>query len=240
MIIDIHAHIGNINQALFWAADDQTLERYASEAGVDLLCVSAAKSIMYDTTEGNLDLDRDLKKTSKLLGYVVVNPMFPDTINDLDLIQKNQKFRGAKIHPDYHGYDMKSQLIQDFLGKVADRVPLMLFHVSCMAGTGFAAATQILRFAKNNPKPLCAGAVRPLHLFDSGGHSRPLHTGAPFCRTILGATGFRLWRHGKPGISSLLQWLNFARQLRHLQRSWQPSPSHQDVQSPEAHPGRET
>jgi predicted TIM-barrel fold metal-dependent hydrolase len=77
--------------------------------------------------------------------------MFPDTINDLDLIQKNQKFRGAKIHPDYHGYDMKSQLIQDFLGKVADRVPLMLFHVSCMAGTGFAAATQILRFAKNNP-----------------------------------------------------------------------------------------
>jgi uncharacterized protein len=152
VIIDIHAHIGNINQALFWAADDQTLERYAGEAGVDLLCVSAAKSIMYETTEGNLDLDRDLKKTSKLLGYVVVNPMFPDTINDLNLMRKNRKFRGAKIHPDYHGYDMKSQLIQDFLGKVADRVPVMLFHVSCMPGTGFAAATQILRFAKNNSK----------------------------------------------------------------------------------------
>jgi predicted TIM-barrel fold metal-dependent hydrolase len=151
VIIDIHAHIGNINQALFWAADDQTLERYAIEAGVDLLCVSAAKSIMYDTTEGNLDLDRDLNKTSMLLGYVVVNPMFPETINDLELINKNKKFRGAKIHPDYHGYDMKSQLIQDFLGQVADRVPVMLFHVSCMPGTGFAAATQILRFAKHNP-----------------------------------------------------------------------------------------
>lgn len=152
MIIDIHAHSGNINQALFWAADAAKLEEYADTAGVDLLCVSAARSIMYDATEGNLELDRDLKNTSKLLGYVVINPMFPESVKDLRLLASNPKFRGVKIHPDYHGYDMKSQAIQDFLGEVADQVPMMLFHVSCMPGTGFAAATEILRFAKKHPK----------------------------------------------------------------------------------------
>lgn len=152
MIIDIHAHSGNINQALFWAADAAKLEEYADTAGVDLLCVSAARSIMYDATEGNLELDRDLKNTNKLLGYVVINPMFPESVKDLRLLASNPKFRGVKIHPDYHGYDMKSQAIQDFLGEVADQVPMMLFHVSCMPGTGFAAASEILRFAKKHPK----------------------------------------------------------------------------------------
>ncbi|MDP2990690.1 MAG: hypothetical protein Q8O57_09025, partial [Kiritimatiellota bacterium] len=56
MIIDVHGHLGNINQAPFWAADAATLERYLNEAGVDYLCVSAAKSLMYDAREGNADL----------------------------------------------------------------------------------------------------------------------------------------------------------------------------------------
>lgn len=152
MIIDIHAHSGNINQALFWQADAAKLERYADEAGVDRLVVSASKAIMYDAHEGNLELDRDLKNTSKLLGYVVVNPMFPESAKDIKLIGSNSKFRGVKIHPDYHGYDMKSEAIQDFIGEVAEQVPLMLFHVSCMEGTGFAAYSEILRFAKKHPK----------------------------------------------------------------------------------------
>lgn len=152
MIIDIHAHSGNINQALFWAADAAKLERYAAEADVDLLCVSSARSIMYDATEGNLELDRDLKNTTKLLGYVVVNPMFPESVKDLRLIKSNPKFRGVKIHPDYHGFDMKSDAIQEFIGTVADQVPMMLFHTSCMPGTGFAAYSEILRFAKKHPK----------------------------------------------------------------------------------------
>jgi len=152
MIIDVHAHLGNINQALFWAADAPTLERYAEEAGVDYLCVSSARSLMYDTTEGNLELDRALKETQKLLGYVVVNPMFPDTRNDMRLISENPKFKGVKIHPDYHGFNMKSGLIQDYLGEVAEQVSLMLFHVSCMPGTGFASTIDIIRFAEKHPQ----------------------------------------------------------------------------------------
>ncbi len=152
MIIDIHGHLGNINQAPFWAADEKCLEEYCDEAKVDLLCVSSSKSLMYDAHEGNVGLDKALKNSEKLLGYVVVNPVFPESINDLELLKNNPKFKGVKIHPDYHGFDMASPQALKFLDKVAEQVDLMLFHVSCMSGTGFADAVRIAEFAKRHPE----------------------------------------------------------------------------------------
>lgn len=152
MIIDIHGHLGNINQAPFWAADEKCLEEYCDEAKVDLLCISSSKSLMYDAHEGNVDLDKALKNSEKLLGYVVVNPVFPQSINDLELLKTNPKFKGVKIHPDYHGFDMASPQALNFLDKVAEQVDLMLFHVSCMPGTGFADAVRIAEFAKRHPE----------------------------------------------------------------------------------------
>jgi len=152
MIIDIHGHLGNINQAPFWAADEKSLEKYCNEVNIDLLCISSAKSLMYDVQEGNSDLDKALKNSDKLLGYVVINPVFPESINDLQLLKSNPKFKGVKIHPDYHGFDMASPQAVKFLDKVAEQVDLMLFHVSCMPGTGFANAERIAEFAKRHPK----------------------------------------------------------------------------------------
>jgi len=152
MIIDVHGHLGNINQAPFWAADARRLEEYCDKAGVDLLCVSSSKSLMYDAHEGNLEVDAALKDSDKLLGYVVVNPVFPESMKDLGMIQKNKKFKGVKVHPDYHGYDMASEKMVAFLDEVAENVGLMLFHVSCMPGTGFADAVQVAKFAERHPK----------------------------------------------------------------------------------------
>jgi predicted TIM-barrel fold metal-dependent hydrolase len=152
VVIDIHGHLGNINFAPFWAADAAQLEKYADDAGVDCLCVSSARSIMYDTTEGNVELNGALAKTTKLLGYVTVNPLFPRTIDDLDLVDDNPKFIGAKVHPDYHGYEVGSKMAREFLDRVAGRVPTMLFHVSCMPGTGFADAGAIVDFAERHPR----------------------------------------------------------------------------------------
>jgi len=155
MIIDIHGHLGNINQAPFWAADAQTLERYLAQAGVDCLCVTSSKSIMYDAREGNADLAAALRTSKKLRGYVTVNPVFPDSIKDLDLLRKgnqDKKFIGVKIHPDYHGYDIASAKAREFLDVVAGQTPLILAHVSCMPGTGFAAAGKVAEFAARHPK----------------------------------------------------------------------------------------
>jgi hypothetical protein len=152
MIIDVHGHLGNINQAPFWAADAETLERYCEEVGVDLLCVSSSKSLMYDAREGNAEVDKALEQSDKLFGYVVVNPVFPESAKDLNLLKSNPKFKGVKIHPDYHGYDMASGRVIEFLDKIAEEVDLMLFHVSCMPGTGFADAKRVADFASRHPK----------------------------------------------------------------------------------------
>jgi len=152
MIIDMHGHLGNINQAPFWAAGADDLDRACAQAGVDTLCVSSARSLMYDASQGNAELDAALRTSQRLLGYVTVNPMFPDTMKDLALLDRNPKFRGVKAHPDYHGYDMASRRALAFLDQVADQVPLMLFHVSCMAGTGFAAPLRVARFAARHPR----------------------------------------------------------------------------------------
>ena len=152
MIIDIHGHIGNINQAPFWAADENRLEKYCDETNVDFLCVSSSKSLMYDAQEGNAELDTALNNSDKLLGYIVINPIFPESTDDLKLLSSNPKFKGVKIHPDYHGFDMASPEIISFLDKVAEKVDLMLFHVSCMPGTGFADAIRVAQFASRHPE----------------------------------------------------------------------------------------
>jgi predicted TIM-barrel fold metal-dependent hydrolase len=151
MIIDIHGHLGNINQAPFWAAEAEQLERYCTEANVDLLCISSSKSLMYDAREGNADLDKALRNSEKLLGYVVINPVFPESAKDLELLKSNSKFKGVKIHPDYHGFDMTSPKAIKFLDDIAEQVDLMLFHVSCMPGTGFADAVRVAEFAQRHP-----------------------------------------------------------------------------------------
>lgn len=152
MIIDVHGHLGNINLAPFWQADAPTLEKYCREAGVDTLCVSSSRSLMYDVREGNAELDSALNNTDRLLGYVVVNPMFPESAEDLRLLESNPKFRGVKVHPDYHGYNLNSKSRQRFLDDIADQTKLMLFHVSCMPGTGFADAVQVAEFAARHPR----------------------------------------------------------------------------------------
>ncbi|MFA7173078.1 MAG: amidohydrolase family protein [Kiritimatiellia bacterium] len=43
-------------------------------------------------------------------------------------------------------------IARDYLDKVGERVPLILFHVSCMPGTGFADASAILDFAERHPR----------------------------------------------------------------------------------------
>lgn len=151
MIIDIHGHLGNINFAPFWQADAKTLEDYCDQSGVDLLCISASRSIMYDVHEGNIELDKALKETEKLLGYVVYNPIFPESIDDLSLLANNSKFKGVKIHPDYHGYSLDSRRCRDQVEAIADKTNLMLFHVSCMPGTGFSPALTVADIAKHHP-----------------------------------------------------------------------------------------
>ena len=152
MVIDIHGHLGNINFAEFWQADADRLVRYMRESGTGKLCLSASRAIMYDIGEGNAELDAVLKKYDEFYGYVVVSPTFPETEKELHYLDENPKFRGVKIHPDYHGYDLSTPSNYRFVDRIADRTPMMLFHVSCMPGTGFSPAATVVSIARNHPE----------------------------------------------------------------------------------------
>ena len=169
MVIDIHGHLGNINFSNFWQADAGQLRAYMQESGTDKLCLSASRAIMYDICEGNAELDAVLKKYDEFYGYAVVSPTFPETAKEIHYLQDNPKFRGVKIHPDYHGYDLSTPSNYRFVDKIAGSVPMMLFHVSCMPGTGFSPAQTVVSIAKKHPETKfvlahCAG------LFQNGNY----------------------------------------------------------------------
>lgn len=151
MIIDVHGHLGRINQAPFWAADAAQLDAYLNEAGVDELWISSARSLMYEAREGNAEMIEALGLSDKLRGYVVLNPVCPESMEDIGLLEK-ENVLGVKIHPDYHGYDALSPRVQPFLDEVARRTPLILTHVSCMPGTAFSEGAKLLEFASRHPQ----------------------------------------------------------------------------------------
>ena len=152
MIIDIHGHLGNINFSEFWQADAGKLVEYMKDSGTDKLCLSASRSIMYDIKEGNAELDAVLKQYDEFYGYAVVSPTFPGSADEIRYLQDNPKFRGVKIHPDYHGYDLSVPSNYRFIDRIAGQVPMMLFHVSCMPGSGFSKAETVVSIAKDHPE----------------------------------------------------------------------------------------
>ena len=151
MVIDIHGHLGNINFSSFWQADADRLVRYMKESDTDKLCLSASRAIMYDIFEGNAELDAVMQRYDAFYGYIVVSPTFPATVDELHYLNDNPKFRGVKIHPDYHGYDLSAPSNRRFVDGVADRTPMMLFHVSCMPGSGYSRAETVVAIAKDHP-----------------------------------------------------------------------------------------
>ena len=168
-IIDIHGHLGNINFVLFWAADADKLAAYCRESGVTKLCLSASRAIMYDVREGNAELDAALKKHDEFYGYVVVSPTFPDSLGDLKYLKTNKKFRGIKIHPDYHGYDLSVPSNFKFVDKVLKKTPMALFHCSCMPGSGKSPFATIVELARRNPKTKIV-AAHGAGLFQNGNY----------------------------------------------------------------------
>ena len=151
MIIDIHGHLGSINLHPRWDADADKLEQLRRDAGFDYLVISSAKSLMYDVRQGNREVMDAVERNPRFLGYIVVNPLFPDTLDDVRHVRAHDRIVGVKLHPDYHGYDVLSSRSTDCIARVLDQTDLILFHCSCMPGTGFAGVNSLLEIASRYP-----------------------------------------------------------------------------------------
>jgi Predicted metal-dependent hydrolase of the TIM-barrel fold len=105
-VIDSHNHLGKWNA--FYVPQGGTIEQMLARAarlGIDKLCITAHSSIGPDYRYGNdMVYDAITRYPDKVIGYVTVNPNYPEDMeNELKRCSAKKGFRAIKYHPSCHG-----------------------------------------------------------------------------------------------------------------------------------------
>ena len=108
-IIDIHNHVGR--WSAFCVPKGGSIEQMiarSDEIGIDKVCVTAHSSIGPDYIYGNnMVFDAIEKFPDRVIGYVTINPNYPeDMVHELDRCLSHKGFRAIKLHPDCHGREV--------------------------------------------------------------------------------------------------------------------------------------
>lgn len=105
-IIDCHNHLGK--WSAFHIPQDGTIEQMINSMdllGIDKCFITAHASIGPDYIYGNNMVHDAAKKfPDRVLGYVTLNPNYPEDIeNEMNRCFALKNFCGIKLHPDCHG-----------------------------------------------------------------------------------------------------------------------------------------
>jgi predicted TIM-barrel fold metal-dependent hydrolase len=104
-IIDGHAHMGFYRNFHIPANDADGMVEQFDAVGIDVACVSHHAGISADHTFGNdVIIDAVRRHPSRLIGFCVINPNYPDTVDaEIERCFAEPGFRGFKVHPELHG-----------------------------------------------------------------------------------------------------------------------------------------
>ncbi|MGQ9454810.1 MAG: amidohydrolase family protein [Armatimonadota bacterium] len=126
-IIDVHGHLGPWPFPMrSWRT--QELVQLMRKRGIVKAILSSTNSIVHDFVEGNAELAREIASYPELLGYVTINPNFPEkSIEEMERYLATKKFVGVKTHPGYSGQSIDGEAMRKLLPKIADkRVPFLI------------------------------------------------------------------------------------------------------------------
>ncbi len=118
-IIDMHGHFGPwpFPMKPCSAAD---LVRLMHRRGIEKAILSSTKAIVGDFVEGNAELAREIAAHDELLGYVTINPNYPEkSIDEMNRYLSSGKFVGVKTHPGYSGQPIDSPAMRKLLPAIA-------------------------------------------------------------------------------------------------------------------------
>ena len=106
MIIDAHDHLGR--WGAFYVPQGGTIEQMIAsmdKLGINKVCITAMSSIGPDYIYGNnMVMDALKKYPDRVIGYVTVNPNYPEDMqHELDRCFAVKGFKGIKIHAGCHG-----------------------------------------------------------------------------------------------------------------------------------------
>lgn len=111
--IDIHSHYYREpqppEQKLIYNADIDFLKTEYDNVGIRAGAFSSFESLL--KTDGIIGENEWLRKKSEENGWVyqwaVIHPSQPETFEQAEMLLKNRKCLGIKIHPGYYGYGIK-------------------------------------------------------------------------------------------------------------------------------------
>ena len=97
----------------------EMMDRYK----IDKAFVSSMRGVMYrNPQEANYELVNDIKgNEERLIPFAVTNPVYSGCAEDFEECFDVLKFRGAKIHPGYHGYKISDDNVRPFFRLVAKK-----------------------------------------------------------------------------------------------------------------------
>jgi predicted TIM-barrel fold metal-dependent hydrolase len=115
--IDTHGHVGRYRGSKldiidgFYSGGPEDVLRRAEWARVEFTFVSPFKGLFTqfgdDPVAANAELAADIGRYPGLFHWVVVDPTRPETFRQAAEILKTPRCVGIKVHPDFHGYEIK-------------------------------------------------------------------------------------------------------------------------------------
>jgi predicted TIM-barrel fold metal-dependent hydrolase len=126
-IIDVHAHLGS---TAWFHADRNAVLQAMQRAGIQQMALSSRLAVASNFVEGNFKLKAALDGAPQLLGYVVVNPAYPDiSVQEMRRYLGSRSFVGIKLHPRASGQPLDSEASRALVNSFRRYQKVLLAHV---------------------------------------------------------------------------------------------------------------
>lgn len=125
MLIDINAYVGHWPfQQLKYNTCAGLLERM-NKFGVDISVISNLNGIFYKNTQSaNEELIDEIRSNKRFgdrfIPFAVINPIYAGWRDDLDICVKKMNFKGVRIYPKYHDFDIVDPGCIELVKRVRD------------------------------------------------------------------------------------------------------------------------
>lgn len=125
MLVDINAYVGHWPfQQLKYNTCEGLTERM-NKFGVDLSVISNLNGIFYKNTQSaNEELYDELKSNrrfnDRFIPFAVINPIYAGWRDDLDRCVNKMGFKGVRIYPKYHDFDIVDPACVELVKRVRD------------------------------------------------------------------------------------------------------------------------
>jgi predicted TIM-barrel fold metal-dependent hydrolase len=122
MIIDVNAHLGPFAFRRLRHQSANELTRLMDSKGIDRAIVSSAAAITHRNTQpANEDLAAEVAPhPDRFIPFAVINPSYAGWEDDLSACL-DLGFRGLRLYPNWHSYELTSEPCLDLVDHATDR-----------------------------------------------------------------------------------------------------------------------